>query len=86
MQVIFLALDAHVKNVVCTYSLEHQSIDDAFDSVYRCLEVLMEEKNNKSEPFQELVSCISTIHSSICQHMLKEEKQVKHLFTTEYFG
>jgi hypothetical protein len=64
LQVIFLALDVHVKNVACTYSLEHESIDDLFDSIFHCLEVLLEEKKiNISKAFQE-------------QHMLKEEEQV----------
>jgi hypothetical protein len=77
LQVIFLALDVHVKNVACTYSLEHESIDDLFDSIFHCLEVLLEEKKiNISKAFQELICSISTIQTSICQHMLKEEEQV----------
>ncbi|CAN1753668.1 Zinc finger protein BRUTUS-like At1g74770 [Linum perenne] len=84
-EVIFLALDVHVKNVVCAYSLEHKSIDDAFDTVSRCLKLLMEEKEeSSSEPFQELVSCLSIIHSSICHHMLKEEKQVFPLLVERF--
>ncbi|KAB1216691.1 putative RING finger protein C2F3.16 [Morella rubra] len=75
-EVLFLVLDVHVKNVACTYSLEHESFDDLFDSVFPCLDVLLEEKNNVSIMFQELICCISTIQNSICQHMLKEEQQV----------
>ena len=78
-QVFFLALDAHVKNVACTYSLEHESIDLLFDSVFCCLNAL-EESENISKELQELVFCIGTIQSSICKHMLKEEKQVTLLF------
>ncbi|CAI0399161.1 unnamed protein product, partial [Linum tenue] len=83
-QVIFLALDVHVKNVVCAYSLEHKSIDELFDSVSRCLKVLTDEKSCDSEPIQELVTCITTIHASICQHMLKEEKQVFPLLVERF--
>ncbi|XP_022768172.1 zinc finger protein BRUTUS-like At1g74770 [Durio zibethinus] len=74
-EVVFLALDAHVKNVACTYSLEHESIDTLFGSVFCCLNAL-EESKNISKALQELVFCIGTIQSSICKHMLKEEKQV----------
>lgn len=78
-QVVFLALDAHVKNVACTYSLEHESIDHNFDSVFYCLNAL-EGSENTSKALQELVFCIGAIQASICQHMLKEEKQVTLLF------
>ncbi|MBA0656666.1 hypothetical protein Goklo_009004, partial [Gossypium klotzschianum] len=73
-EVVFLALDAHVKNVACTYSLEHESIDHNFDSVFYCLNAL-EGSENTSKALQELVFCIGAIQASICQHMLKEEKQ-----------
>uniref|UniRef100_A0A803P4T1 Uncharacterized protein n=1 Tax=Cannabis sativa TaxID=3483 RepID=A0A803P4T1_CANSA len=33
-EVIFLALDVHVKNVASAYSLEHKSIDGLFDSIF----------------------------------------------------
>lgn len=36
-----MALDAHIKNVVSTYSLEHESIDELFDSVFDRLNVLL---------------------------------------------
>lgn len=74
LQVIFLALDAHIKNVVCTYSLEHKSIDELFSSIFHCLDVLMEGDAAKS--FQELVLLIGTIQTTLCHHMLKEEEQV----------
>ncbi|GMQ10420.1 hypothetical protein CsSME_00053425 [Camellia sinensis var. sinensis] len=79
-QIIFLALDFHIKNVSCTYTLEHQSIDDLFDSISDCLNVLMEKEESTSKQFQELVFCIGTIQTAICQHMLKEEKQVPTFF------
>ncbi|XWS51065.1 hypothetical protein CRYUN_Cryun12cG0144200 [Craigia yunnanensis] len=82
-QVVFLALDAHVKNVACTYSLEHESIDLLFDSVFCCLNAL-EESENISKELQELVFCIGTIQSSICKHMLKEEKQVFPLLVNQF--
>ncbi|XVF12013.1 hypothetical protein REPUB_Repub08aG0078000 [Reevesia pubescens] len=82
-EVVFLALDAHVKNVACTYSLEHESIDHLFDSVFCCLNAL-EESENISKALQELVFCIGTIQSSICKHMLKEEKQVFPLLVKQF--
>ncbi|XP_052182286.1 zinc finger protein BRUTUS-like At1g74770 isoform X2 [Diospyros lotus] len=83
-QLIFLALDFQVKNVVCTYSLEHKGIDDLFDPVSDCLNVLTGREGNTSKQFQELVFCISTIQTSICQHMLKEEKQVLPLLMQQF--
>lgn len=84
LQVIFLALDVLVKNVVNSYLLEHKSIDDLFDSIFHCLGVLNKEDKDISKPFQELVFCIGTIHTTICQHMLKEEEQV-HIFISCIF-
>ncbi|WVZ10443.1 hypothetical protein V8G54_014973 [Vigna mungo] len=74
--VIFLALDAHVKNVVCAYSLEHNSTSELFGSVFHFLEELMVPKENISKLFQELVYCIGILQTYIYKHMLKEEKQV----------
>lgn len=79
-QIIFHALDVHVKNVACTYSLEHESIGALFDSIFHCLDLLVEDDNNISNQFQELVCCICTIQTSICQNMLKEEEQVANYF------
>jgi len=75
-QVIFLALDTHVKNVICTYSLEHRSTNGLFGSVFHFLDELMVPKENISKLFQELVYCIGILQTSIYQHMLKEEEQV----------
>lgn len=75
-QVIFCALDIHVKNVACTYSLEHNSTNDLFDSIIRLLDELMGPNENISKLLQELVHCIGILQTSIYQHMLKEEEQV----------
>lgn len=75
-QVIFLALDAQVKNIVATYSLEHKAIDDNFKSIFHFLDLLMNKTEDIPKTFQNLLICISTIQEIICQHMLKEEKQV----------
>ncbi|KAK7330413.1 hypothetical protein VNO77_24607 [Canavalia gladiata] len=75
-EVIFLALDTHVKNIVCTYSLEHNSTEDLFVSIFHFLDELMVPTKNISKLFQELVYCIGILQTSIYQHMLKEEKQV----------
>lgn len=75
-QVIFSALDTRVKNVVFNYSLEHNTTDDLFTSIFHWLHVLEEERGNIADVLREVVLCIGTILSSICQHMLKEERQV----------
>ncbi|KAK4437122.1 Zinc finger protein BRUTUS-like [Sesamum alatum] len=86
-EVIFLALDAQVKNVVSTYSLEHKTIDDNFSSVFRHLDLLMKSDEDAPHMFQELLFSIVSIQSMICQHMQKEEEQVfplvKQKFTSE---
>ncbi|PIA40232.1 hypothetical protein AQUCO_02500140v1 [Aquilegia coerulea] len=83
-EIIFQALDVHVNNVVPAYSLEHRGIDDLFDSVFQSLTVLLEEDENFSKEFQELVYHIATIQTSICQHMLKEEEQVFPKLVTQF--
>ncbi|MED6216867.1 hypothetical protein PIB30_012036 [Stylosanthes scabra] len=75
-EVVFLALDTHVKNVVSTYSLEHKSTNDLFDSIIHLLDELMCLNENIAKLFQELVYCIGVLQTSIYQHMLKEEEQV----------
>ncbi|KAJ0257348.1 Zinc finger protein BRUTUS-like [Hirschfeldia incana] len=75
-EVIFSALDTRVKNIVFNYSLEHESTDDLFTSIYNWLHVLEEEIENTEDVLREVVLCIGTIQSSICQHMHKEERQV----------
>ncbi|KAK3226051.1 hypothetical protein Dsin_005913 [Dipteronia sinensis] len=83
-EVIFLALDVNVHNVACTYSLEHKSIDDVFESVFDRLNVLLEGDQVMSKPFQELVFCIGTLQTFIGQHMLKEEEQVFPLLMQQF--
>ncbi|KAK7291673.1 hypothetical protein RIF29_07000 [Crotalaria pallida] len=75
-EVIFLALDIHVKNVACTYSLEHISTGDLFDSIFRFLEELKGPDEDFSNLFQELLYSIGILQTSINQNMLKEEEQV----------
>ncbi|KAF4356771.1 hypothetical protein G4B88_017801 [Cannabis sativa] len=92
-EVIFLALDVHVKNVASAYSLEHKSIDGLFDSIFNRLNAILTEHDDDDDrrnddvngsmmtmtmkPFQELVFCIGTIQTFISNHMLKEEEQFK---------
>ncbi|KAK2965932.1 hypothetical protein RJ640_005348 [Escallonia rubra] len=83
-EVIFQALDVRVKNVVCTYSLEHKSIDELFNSIFHCFNILVSEDEDIFKPYQELVFCIGTIQASICQHMMKEEKQVFPLLMKKF--
>lgn len=75
-EIIFHALDIHVKNVVCTYSLEHNSTNGLFDSILHFLDELMGSSENISKLFRELVYCIDILQTSVYQHMLKEEEQV----------
>ncbi|KAL0318329.1 UNVERIFIED_CONTAM: Zinc finger protein BRUTUS-like [Sesamum angustifolium] len=86
-EVIFLALDAQVKNVVSTYSLEHKTIDDNFGSIFHHLDLLMKRDEDAPQMFQEFLCSIGSIQSMICQHMQKEEEQifplVKQKFTSE---
>lgn len=84
-QVVFLALDGRTKNIACTYSLEHRSIDGLFDSIFSRLDVLLEESDDIAKEFQELVFCIGTLEAFICQHMLKEEEQVATHLNTYMF-
>lgn len=86
-EVIFLALDAQVKNVVPTYSLEHSSIDDTFSCIFHHLDLLLKNDEDAPQMFEELISLIGTVQTMICHHMHKEEEQVFPLvmekFTTE---
>ncbi|KAG6403986.1 hypothetical protein SASPL_136220 [Salvia splendens] len=75
-EVIFLALDSQVKNVVRTYSLEHSSIDDGFSCIFNYLDLLMSKEDDASQMFQDLISSIGTVQTMICHHMHKEEEQV----------
>ncbi|KAI3454605.1 hypothetical protein Pfo_011268 [Paulownia fortunei] len=83
-EVIFLALDALVKNVVPTYSLEHKSIDDNFSSIFHHLDLLMKKDEDTPQMFQELLFSIGTVQTMICQHMHKEEEQVFPLLMEKF--
>lgn len=88
LQVIFLALDVHEKNVTSTYSLEHTSIDTLFDSIFFRLNAILEENDDQNvseKPFQELVFCVGTIQTFISKHMIKEEQQVRALIRNKPF-
>ncbi|XP_075519466.1 zinc finger protein BRUTUS-like At1g74770 isoform X1 [Primulina tabacum] len=86
-EVIFLALDQHVKNVMPTYSLEHKSIDDGFRSNFHLLDSFLKKDEGTSQMFQELLFSLGTVQAMICHHMEKEEQQVFPLlmqnFTSE---
>ncbi|XAR50105.1 Ubiquitin--protein ligase [Bertholletia excelsa] len=83
-EVIFMALDVHIKNVVCTYELEHQSIDDLFNSTTHSLNVLAEKEECTLQKFQELVFYFGTIQIAMQQHILKEEKEVFPLLMQQF--
>ncbi|CAN4100453.1 unnamed protein product [Withania somnifera] len=83
-EVLFQALDVQVKNVVFTYSLEHNSIDVLFSSIFDCLDRLQKEKEKVSVLFNELTCSIGTIQTMISQHMLKEEKQIFPLMMQKF--
>ena len=65
-----------MKNIAFNYSLEHDSTEDLFTSVFHWLHVLEEERGDTADVLREVILCIGTIQSSICHHMLKEERQV----------
>ncbi|KAF7806148.1 zinc finger protein BRUTUS-like [Senna tora] len=83
-EVIFPALDVHVKNVVCTYSLEHNCTEDLFTSIFHYLDELMNPNENLSEMFQELIYCMGILKTTMFQHMLKEEEQVFPLLMQKF--
>ncbi|CAA7043287.1 unnamed protein product [Microthlaspi erraticum] len=83
-EVLFLALDARVKNVVSNYSLEHDGTDELFTSIFEWLHVLEEEIGSTSDVLRQVIVCIGTIQSSISQHMLKEERQVFPLLIEKF--
>ena len=80
-----MALDSRVKNIVSNYSLEHDGTDDLFTSIFHWLNVLEHELGNISDVLREVILCIGTIQSSVCQHMLKEERQVYHFSVKKTF-
>ncbi|XP_056683981.1 zinc finger protein BRUTUS-like At1g18910 isoform X2 [Spinacia oleracea] len=83
-EVIFFALDARVKNIACTYFLEHHTIDSVFDSIFSRLKDILEDHGSICQEFQELAFHISTLQGSICQHMVKEEQQVFPLLVSQF--
>ncbi|XP_059289814.1 zinc finger protein BRUTUS-like At1g74770 isoform X2 [Lycium ferocissimum] len=83
-EVLFQALDAQVKNVVFTYSLEHSSIDELFSSIFDCLDRLQKEKEEAPKLFNELTCSIGSIQTTISQHMLKEEEQIFPLMMQKF--
>ncbi|PHT47829.1 hypothetical protein CQW23_12037 [Capsicum baccatum] len=83
-EVVFLALDAQVKNIVFTYSLEHKSIDDLFISIFKCIDCLQKETEEFAKLFDGLTCYIGTIESIISQHMLKEEEQIFPSLTKQF--
>ncbi|XP_051136609.1 zinc finger protein BRUTUS-like At1g74770 [Andrographis paniculata] len=75
-EVIFLAIDTLIKNVVPAYTLEHKSIEENFSSIFHHLDLLTKKDEKAPQMFQELLFSIGTIQSMICHHMQKEEEQV----------
>ncbi|XP_068641467.1 zinc finger protein BRUTUS-like At1g18910 isoform X2 [Aristolochia californica] len=74
-EVIFQALDLRTGNTACTYSLEHNNINDLFDLVFYWLDQV-NDGCTSFQPFQELAFCARTVKTAICHHMQKEEEQV----------
>eukprot|EP00249_Psilotum_nudum_P024396 c29174_g1_i3 orf=1038-5078(-) len=76
-EIIFPALDSHVKNVAWTYSLEHKEENDLFDKMSELLNRALKDKENTSiELRRELICCVEAIQTTLCQHMSKEEEQI----------
>lgn len=83
-EIIFPALNNKVKNVVTTSALEHKCISDDFCSAVQCLDLLRKECEDFTHLFQKLIFSISSIKSTICEHMLKEEKLVFPLVMKQF--
>ena len=80
-QVIFPALDSRVKNVAHSYSWEHKVECDLFDQIASLLSaILTEEGKVASTLHSELVCCTQALHTTLCQHLAKEEEQVMLIF------
>ncbi|KAF7834606.1 zinc finger protein BRUTUS-like isoform X1 [Senna tora] len=80
-EVIFPALDIRVKNVAQTYSLEHKSESNLFDHLFELLNSTIQNDESFSK---ELASCTGALHTSISQHMAKEEEQVFPLLIEKF--
>ncbi|KAF9593211.1 hypothetical protein IFM89_020706 [Coptis chinensis] len=80
-EVIFPALDIRVKNVARTYSLEHQGESTLFDQLF---ELLNSNVQNDEIFRRELASCTGALHTSVSQHMSKEEEQVFPLLIEKF--
>ncbi|KAI4324659.1 hypothetical protein MLD38_030126 [Melastoma candidum] len=80
-EVIFPALDIRVKNVAQTYSLEHKGESNLFDHLF----LLLNTGASTEESFpRELASCTGALHTSISQHLAKEEEQVFPLLIEKF--
>ncbi|RYR57278.1 hypothetical protein Ahy_A05g023000 isoform B [Arachis hypogaea] len=80
-EVIFPALDIRVKNVAQTYSLEHKGESNLFDHLFELLN--SSTHNDESFP-RELASCTGALHTSVSQHLAKEEEQVFPLLIEKF--
>ncbi|GAB2280041.1 hypothetical protein Dimus_014679 [Dionaea muscipula] len=80
-QVIFPALDIRVKNVARTYSLEHEGEGVLFDQLF---EVLNSNMQTEESYRRELACRAGALHTSISQHLSKEEEQVFPLLIEKF--
>lgn len=75
---ILPALDSRVKNVAHSYSLEHKVESDLFDQIARLLSAALAVKGQVPSTFHsELVGCTQALHTTLYQHLAKEEEQVQ---------
>ncbi|XVE99131.1 hypothetical protein REPUB_Repub03eG0170900 [Reevesia pubescens] len=65
-----LALDIRVKNVAPTYSVEHEGESVLFDQLFALLNSDMQ---NEESYRRVLASYTGALHTSVTQHMSKEE-------------
>lgn len=76
-EVILPALDSRVKNVAHSYSLEHKVESDLFDQIASLLSAALAEKGKVASTLHsDLVCCTQALHTTLCQHLAKEEEQV----------
>ncbi|GLT43494.1 hypothetical protein SLA2020_174370 [Shorea laevis] len=80
-EVIFPALDVHVKNVARTYFLEHEGESVLFDQLFGLLNSKMQDEESR---WRELASRTRALQTTISQHMSKEEEQVFPLLAEKF--
>lgn len=68
-----------VKNVAHAYSLEHKVESDLFEQMSDLLNKALQEKGNVPASLRrDLICCTEALQTTLCQHLSKEEQQVRN--------